>query len=197
MLIEKDSYKIVSLPLCAGDRVFMFTSGIEGTIQRLGDKQIQIYAGETKNDARIQEGKSHISEAKSIQLRGLERLYELINAVFNKRHYTIRKWEDPSRCKTISLNFRTYTGSAKEAVLAVASIGKLLRVKSDALIPSYEVISLESALDVFLKEHFDQYGEYFSGRIKEEHFPDEAHYAGSQEDSQVDDFSLLAIRMKL
>jgi hypothetical protein len=194
-LVEsKGGYAVQSLTLDSGDILLMFTDGIEEAKRKFRDlnfKEITCTEGEKDTPHG-----SHTVGQESEEM-GPERVQDIINAVMNKRTYTLHKWHNPEGEEhDLTFDFSDCEGKVEEVIMAMVSVEKMFRCYMNPKATDENRIMVDKKIDDFLKKHFLQYRNYCS--FTKEYPGSDAYlyYTHVQEDDQYDDLTILGIKRK-
>jgi serine phosphatase RsbU (regulator of sigma subunit) len=175
MVDMKTPFRQVLHTLASGDVLFLPTDGFEESKRPLRDADFQ----------KIPDKEEAFGEG---------RIDDIVNAVFNKRLYTLVREQNPVSGEQLVFDFSSCTGTAKEAVHALLAVEKVYRMVPDPRLGKESTVKMESFLAVFLKEHFLQYARYFP------HVAEEAKgfttFSHAQEEEQYDDLTILVVKRK-
>jgi HAMP domain-containing protein len=189
-------FKQVAHRLTRGDTLFLFTDGIEEAQRSFRDSQ---YLPVTCQEQDLAENASHggtHSKGSGKEELGIPRIYEIINAVFNRQVYRLEKYHSPLPGEELSFDFTSCEGSVAEAVLALVSVEKVFRIYPDPGAGADDTVKVDPKIDAFLEKHFSRYAAYFSHRLESEEGPDQVTYSHLKEDEQYDDLTILALRKR-
>ena len=193
MIDMKGGFQRVPQKLLPGDILFLFTDGIE---DGLGEEKRLMGApgggsGESASPAVAGEAKGVAEKSIAIQ-----RIYEIIDSVLNRRRYTLRGHHNPALKEDPSFDFTRCRGTVEEAVLALVSVERILRVLPEPGATAEDRVRVDRRIDAFLQEHFEQYGRYLTHRVESEEAVDTVTFSHLLEDEQYDDLTILVTRKK-
>ena len=195
-LVEmKNGFQQEVMKLNKGDVLFMFTDGLEEAKRIFRNENFESVSCEEPNLEKNELHGNHYVGAGDEEL-GIPRIYDVINAVFNGDTYTLEKYHNPLGEEKLTFDFTTCEGTIEEAVLAVMSLERVFRVYPDPSATEEDIITVDKKIDDFLKEHFDQYHDYFVYSKEHEEFPEYIYYTHLKEDEQFDDLTILAIKKR-
>jgi hypothetical protein len=196
-LVEMQAgFKIVPQQLQAGDTVFLFTDGIEEAKRSFRNERFQPVTCDEPGLAENEEhGGTHLKGSDNEEL-GLIRIYDIINAVFNRQVFRLLKFHNPISEEDLIFDFTECAGTVEDAVLAMVSVEKVFRIYPDPAATTDDRVSVDKNIDAFLKKHFKQFDRYFRSPIPSEEDQPVAIYGQLKEDEQYDDLTILAIRKK-
>jgi hypothetical protein len=178
-----------------GDVLLLITDGIEEAQRFYRDAKgepIEIEEEETTEES----GVELTLDRGGSELFSILRLQRVIEAVFNRERYHLRKVHHPLESEDFLFDFSRCSGTIEEAVLAVISVEKVFRLYTDPTTGPGDVIQIDKTVDNFLREHFAQYSLYFRSPVETGGDGYHVAYAGLKEDDQYDDLTVLAIRKK-
>jgi hypothetical protein len=188
VLVEmKTGFKQVSQQMSSGDILFLFTDGIEdglGEVKRL-------MGG-------VEEGEKGAGEKPATgEELGIPRIYAVIDSVLNQRQIAITGHHNPLLREDPRFDFSRCQGSVEEAVLALVSVEKVLRVLPDPSATAADRIRVDRRIDAFLREHFMQYEQVFSRPVETDDTVSETvTFSHLKEEEQYDDLTILVVRKK-
>jgi HAMP domain-containing protein len=184
MVDAKGGFKQVAQQLAAGDVLFLFTDGIE---DGLGEVARGMKSPEP------QEGRAKASEESG---HGMERIYGVIDAVFNHRVFKLSGHHNPLLEPDLEFDFTGCSGSVEEAVLALVSVEKVLRLQPSPGAAEKDRVNVDRRVDAFLSKHYGQYARHFARQLKAGEEEESVTFTHLREDPQYDDLTILAIRKK-
>ncbi len=196
-LVEMQAgFKIVPQQLQAGDTVFLFTDGIEEAKRSFRNERFQpIPCNEPGLAENEEHGGTHLKGSDNEEL-GLIRIYDIINAVFNRQVFRLLKFHNPIPEEDLIFDFTECAGTVEEAVLAMVSVEKVFRIYPDPDATMDDRVSVDKNIDAFLKSYFKQFDRYFRAPIQSEEEQPVVVFGRLKEDEQYDDLTILAIRKK-
>jgi len=157
------------LQLDVGDVLLFFSEGLEDSRRR---RRTPPATGAGERDVSWEEF-------------GYGRIYETLASVMNHTSMTIAPDD-------LAFDFSGCTGTAEEAVLAMAAAEKVFRLLPRQPANENGTIEVDPPVDRFLQGHLRQYGTYFWQAVAAEDGP--LRYGGLGEDPQLDDLTVLALR---
>jgi serine phosphatase RsbU (regulator of sigma subunit) len=193
-LVEtRGGYTVQTVNIGKGDILFLYTDGIEESRRTFRD--------ETYTEIRCTEGPAgapHGSHASGQggEAVGSRRFEAIINAVMNRRLYTLHKWHSPEGETDLPFDFTNCNGTVEEAIMAVISMEKLFRLYRDPRADENSRILIDKKVDAFLKDHFVRYrtyGSYTQGFPENDAY---MYYTHIKEDPQYDDLTIIGINRK-
>jgi methyl-accepting chemotaxis protein len=192
----KGGFQLVSQQLQAGDTVFLFTDGIEEAKRTFRNERFEpIICDEPGLEENAEHGGTHLKGADNEEL-GQIRIYDIINAVFNRQSFRLVKFHNPIPEEDLLFDFTECEGTVEEAVLAMVSVEKVFRLNPDPSASTEDQVVVDKNIDTFLKKHFKQYDRYFHTPVASEEEHSYVTYSRLKEDDQYDDLTILAIRKK-
>jgi serine phosphatase RsbU (regulator of sigma subunit) len=192
----KGGFQLVAQQLQAGDTVFLFTDGIEEAKRTFRNERFEtVICDEPGLEDNAEHGGTHLKGADNEQL-GQIRIYDIINAVFNRQSFRLVKFHNPIPEEDLLFDFTGCQGTVEEAVLAMVSVEKVFRLNPDPSATAEDHVEVDRNIDAFLKKHFKQYNRYFQRIVTSEEDRSYVTYSGLKEDDQYDDLTILAIRKK-
>ncbi|UCF99084.1 MAG: SpoIIE family protein phosphatase [Spirochaetaceae bacterium] len=195
-LVEMQAgFKIVTQQLQRGDTVFLFTDGIEEAQRLFRNDSFEPI---TCQEPGLEEGEEHGSHTKGQEHEefGIIRIYDLINAVFNRQIYRLVKFHNPMPEEELLFDFTDCEGTVEEAVLAMVAVEKVFRLNPDPSAAEDDHVEIDRNIDAFLKKHFKQFERYFHSAVAGDEERSSVIYGFLKEDEQYDDLTILAIRKK-
>ena len=196
-LVEMQAgFKMVTQQLQAGDTVFLFTDGIEEAKRSFRNERFQpITCAEPGLEENEEHGGTHLKGSDNEEL-GIIRIYDIINAVFNRQVFRLLKFHNPIPEEDLLFDFTECAGTVEEVVLAMVSVEKVFRIYPDPDATMDDRVSVDQNIDAFLKKYFKQFDRYFRAPIQSEEEQPVVTYGRLKEDEQYDDLTILAIRKK-
>ncbi|MCM1322229.1 MAG: SpoIIE family protein phosphatase [Bacteroides sp.] len=192
-------YQTCTVHLDAGDTLFLYTDGIESS-KRL----YRNAAGEALHTPPQTNGAADGGKNKSAddgEELSAARIRDIIDAVFSKSRYELKKKASPQRYSphTCVFDFSTCEATPENAVLALAAAEKIFRMRQDSNAAEYDCIQIDKKLDAFLSRHFVQYNRYFSHKKALSESAAKSGYelyTHIQEEEQTDDITIIAVQKK-
>jgi serine phosphatase RsbU (regulator of sigma subunit) len=196
-LVETQAgFKIVPQELQAGDTVFLFTDGIEEAKRSFRNERFQPISCDEPGLAENEEhGGTHLKGSDNEEL-GTIRIYDIINAVFNRQVFRLLKFHNPIPEEDLIFDFSECAGTVEEAVLAIVSVEKVFRLNPDPSATEDDRVAVDKNIDGFLKKYFKQFDRYFRAPLPSAEEQPVVVYGRLKEDEQYDDLTILAIRKK-
>jgi hypothetical protein len=189
-------FKQVPHQLKSGDTLFLFTDGIEEAQRTFRDSQFQPVTCQEPGLADNEDHGGTHSKGSGKEELGIPRIYELLNAVYNRRHFNLQKYHNPLPGEELTFDFTSCEGRVEEAVLAMVSVEKVFRIYPDPSAGGADTVKVDPKIDAFLQKHFNQYSRYFAHRLQSEEGVDLVEFSHLKEDDQYDDLTILALRKR-
>jgi hypothetical protein len=193
-LVEtKGGYTVQTFTLESGDILFLYTDGIEEAKRKFRDaafKEISCTEGPVDIPH-----ENHVAGQWNEEM-GAGRVEAVINAVMNRRVYTLRKYHDPEGDRELKFDFTSCQGTVEEAITALVSVEKIFRIYKSPSAGEETRVLVDKKVDKFLKIHFLQYQNYCYN-IRE--CPENnlyMYYTHVNEDAQYDDLTIMGIKRK-
>ncbi|MBQ1832185.1 MAG: SpoIIE family protein phosphatase [Treponema sp.] len=189
----KGGYKVVKLRLKKDDVLLLYTDGIEEAKRNFRDINGRIFAC---SEPGLKEGDEHGNHkvGESSEELGPERITEIVESVFNRGTYTLKKWHDPNPLEEYTFDFSNCRGTAEEAIMAMVSVEKVFRMYRTKEISAADKVKVDKKIDDFLKVHFKDYSTYCLNHMTVEGDATHLYYQELKEDVQYDDLTLIAIK---
>ncbi len=189
----KGGYKVVKLVLKKNDVLFLYTDGIEEAKRNFRNADGQIVSC---NEPGMKEGDEHgnHSVGETSEEMTPERVTEIIESVYSKSSYVLKKWHNPNPNETFTFDFSNCEGTAEEAIMALVSVEKVFRMYQCKETNPSDKVKADRKIDDFLRMHFRDYTTYCMNRSEVETDPNHVYYHGIREDQQYDDLTLVAIK---
>ena len=194
MVESKGGYSVQTITLDPGDILFLYTDGIEESKRKFRNKEFEeITCKEVKADT---PHGNHVGGQGSEEF-GNDRIQDIINAVMNKKVYSLRKWHNPEReDKVLQFDFRSCKGTVREVIMALVSVEKMFRCYYNPKTPESGRVLVDKIVDSFLKEHFVQYRQYCYATQENPGNKAYMYYTRVMEDEQYDDLTILGFKRK-
>jgi len=143
--------------------------------------------------AEPQQGPAQSSEDSG---HGMERIYAVIDAVFNCRVFKLTGHHNPLLEPELQFDFTDCSASVEEAVMALVSVEKVLRLHPAADAAEKDRVKVDRRVDAFLQKHYGQYARHFTRRLEAREDEESVTFTHLREDAQYDDLTILAVRKK-
>ncbi|MDR0732401.1 MAG: SpoIIE family protein phosphatase [Treponema sp.] len=190
----RGGYPVVTMTLDPGDILFLYTDGIEEAKRRFRDAEFREILCEQAPPGG-KHGNHHVGQEG--EELGAGRVQEIINAVMNRKTYTLHKWHNPEGDTELVFDFTMCRGTVEEVIMALVSVEKMFRCYKNPRAGEDSRVLVDKKLDKFLKTHFVQYRSYCS-RTRENTGNDAyMYYTHVKEDEQYDDLTILGIKRKV
>ncbi len=194
----KSGYRQHKRVLGVGDILLLFTDGIEESNRNCRDSQFrQITADMLGGEAEVKKDpEMEIEDGNVIQQFTLQRVRDIVNAVFQRGTYRLQKKYNPIADEEFVFDFSQCGNTAEDVVMALMAVEKVFRINPDPSAGERDRILVDRKIDAFLRKSFRQYRAYFHHPVENTNFPEYVTYTHLREDKQDDDLTLLAIRKK-
>jgi len=196
-LVELQSgFKVMDYKLKQGDILFLFTDGVDEAKRLLRSPD---FSPAVCAEPGLEEGKSHGGthvKGSNTEDFGLSRFKEIVEAVFTKGTYRLKKYHDPLPEEEYEFDYSFCTDSVEDAILAVIAAEKLFRLVPNPNASFEDIVKLDKRLEEFLKRHWPNFNRYFKGRFESNEEPAYSFYRYLIEDEQYDDLTIVGIQKK-
>jgi hypothetical protein len=201
ILVEsKGGYQVQTMNISRGDMLLLYTDGIEEAKRKFRNSYFQeiLCEGDPDTDRDASVGERHANHAvgQGDEELGADRVEAIVNAVMNKRIYTLRKHHNPEGDVELLFDFSACAGTVEEAIMAMVSVEKMFRVYRDPDAGEDSRVLVDKKVDRFLKEHFRQYRTYCSQTMEAPGSEAYMYYTHVKEDEQYDDLTIVGIHRK-
>ncbi|MDR2053126.1 MAG: SpoIIE family protein phosphatase [Treponema sp.] len=195
-LVEsKGGYTVRTMTLDHGDILFLYTDGIEEAKRKFRDSSFnEIVCGEGNAPVNTPHG-NHLTGQGNEEL-GKNRVEEIINAVMNRRTYSLYKYHNAEGEQTLLFDFSACEGTVEEAVTALVSVEKIFRIYKPPFAGQDCQVLVDRKVDKFLKAHFLQYHTYCTKSRGTGENNADLYYTHVMEDPQYDDLTIVGIMRK-
>jgi hypothetical protein len=193
MVESMGGYKVHTVELNHGDMFLLFTDGINESRRKFRDAkfaEIQCTSAPDRTPHENHDGGEWVEEL------GYDRIKCIVEAVMDKKRYTLHKWHNGEGDKDLSFDFTSSRGSVRDVIVALVSVEKMFRCYYDPGATAENRVLVDRIVDNFLKEHFLQYRDYCSFTEENPANPAYLYYTHVMEDEQDDDLTILGIRRK-
>ena len=196
MLVDmKGGFPVERIDIKKGDILFLYTDGIEEAKRMFRDEKLQVIVC---NEAGLSEGDWHETHTvgQDGEEMGKDRVNAIIEAVFAKRKFILKKMHNPIPDEVFEFDFTTCEGTIEEAILALVSVEKIFRLYQDASATNFDHVIVDKKVDLFLNKHFLQYPTYCLHREPHPEYDEYLYYTNIKQDEQYDDLTILAVKKK-
>lgn len=195
MVDMKGGFRVVKQHLASGDVLFLYTDGIEEAKRLFRDSGLRVHECAEPGLAKEAAHGSH-SVGQDNEELGPERVNEIIEAVFARKPWSLKKWHNPVENEPFDFDFTNCEGTIEDAILALVSVEKVFRMYRDPSATDFNRVQVDRKVDSFLNRHFRQYGLYCGSRRDHPEHPEYLYYTNVREDAQYDDLTILGIRKR-
>jgi hypothetical protein len=195
MVESKGGYSVQTITIDPGDILFLYTDGIEEAKRKFRDsdfREIPCAEGGAPQDT------PHANHmvGQGDEEMGPDRVEGIINAVMNRRVYSLYKYHNPEGDLELRFDFSSCEGLVEEAIMAMVSVEKMFRLYKDPAATGDNRVLVDKKADEFLKAHFAQYRNYCSETREYSENATYMYYTHVMEDPQYDDLTILGIKRK-
>ena len=180
-----------------GDILYLYTDGIEESTRRIRELDYTVRQNEVevkKMNPKTHEEESEFKMEDAKEEFGPERVQQIIEAVYNKRKYTLTKQDNPNTSEVLEFDFTKCEGSVQESIFALASLEKVFRLYKSDKVSQTDYIRIDKKIDEFLLKYFNMYDYYAAHKSEDSTGTNYVDYDQMLEDEQSDDLTLLAIK---
>jgi hypothetical protein len=195
MIDMKGGFRVVKQHLNPGDVLYLYTDGIEEAKRLFRTKDLVVHACAEPGLEKEAPHGSH-SVGQDNEELGPERVNAIIEAVMERKTYSLFKWHNPDENETFDFNFTNCEGTVEESILALVSVEKIFRMYRNPKATDFDRVQVDRKVDSFLNRHFTQYQAYCGNRRDHGEYGEYLYYTNACEDSQYDDLTLLGIRKR-
>ena len=194
MVESKGGYRVQTLTLDHGDMLLLFTDGIEESKRKFRNTDfIDIVCEKGPVDT---PHANHVAGQGGEEL-GQERIKNIVNAVMNKKVYTLQKWHNgEGEDVKLQFDFRSCQGTVEEIIMALVAVEKMFRCYYNPAATEEDTVQVDRIVDAFLKKHFLQYRNYCSFIREDPANSVSMYYTRVMEDEQYDDLAILGLKRK-
>ncbi|MCI1208376.1 MAG: SpoIIE family protein phosphatase [Treponema sp.] len=195
MINAKGGFKVEKYHINRGDVLFLYTDGIEEATRvfRSAETFERIKCAEPG----LSDGEEHGNHKRGDETEQFEpsRVNGVIEAVFNRTVYRLEKYHNPAAGEILEFDFTACKGTIQEAIVGLAAVEKVFRMYKSPDATGNDLVRVDRKIDAFLKDHFNLYGTYCSERMDDPSDTVYVYYTHLQEDEQLDDLTLVAVRL--
>nr|WP_253719318.1 SpoIIE family protein phosphatase [Treponema sp. OMZ 789] len=195
MIDMKGGFKVETVKLNPGDVLFLYTDGIEEAKRLFRDSNLQPVLCEEPGLEKDAEHETH-SVGQDGEELGKPRVCEIIENIFARRSFSLKKWHNPIEDEPFDFDFTNLEGTIEDAVLGLVSVEKIFRMYQDPKATERDIVQVDKKIDLFLNKHFRQYQTYCGNRIPNANYNEYLYYTNVKEDPQYDDLTILGIKKK-
>ena len=193
LVASKGGFKVEKAHLQKGDVLFLYTDGIEEATRKFRSPSFAVmhcaeqglHPGDIHGNHKVGEDSEQLEN---------RRVGEIIESVFARRAYTLKKFHNPIPDEDLVFDFSTCEGTIEEAVIALVSIEKVFRMYKSPDVTAADIVRVDKKIDAFLEKHFNRYNYYCGVKRESAEGPNYFEYVYLREDEQLDDLTLLAVR---
>ncbi|MGL4982984.1 MAG: PP2C family serine/threonine-protein phosphatase [Treponemataceae bacterium] len=185
-------YQMITRHLTKNDVLFMYTDGIEEAKRLFRNEKFENITCEEPGYKPNTTHESHLVGEASEEM-GADRVNAIIESVFAKGIYTLKKWHNPVE-ETFEFDFRSCAGTVEDCIMALVSVEKIFRLYKTPNVTKHDRVLVDRKIDIFLRKHFRQYSEYCKHKQDHSEMAEYMWYTHMLEDPQYDDLTLLGIR---
>jgi serine phosphatase RsbU (regulator of sigma subunit) len=201
VLVEsRGGYRTQTLTIDRGDMLLLYTDGIEEAKRKFRDSRFQeiLCSGGPESGGALPVDAPHANHAvgQGDEEMGADRVEAIVNAVMNRQVYSLYKHHNPEGEIELHFDFRSCSGTAEEAIMAMVSVEKMFRLYRDPQAGEDSRVLVDKTIDRFLKEHFREYRVYCSQTREAPGSEGYRYYTHVKEDEQYDDLTILGIHRK-
>ncbi len=180
-----------------GDILYLYTDGIEESTRRIRELDYTVRQNEVevkKMNPKTHEEESEFKMEDAKEEFGPDRIKQAIEAVYNKRKFTLTKLDNPAAGEVLEFDFSKCEGTVSESILALASLEKVFRLYKSPAVQQTDYIKIDKKIDEFLLKYFNMYDYYAAHKSEDSAGVNYVDYDQMLEDEQSDDLTLLAIK---
>ena len=196
MISLNGGYPVEKIHLNCGDILFLYTDGIEESKRKLRVPISKPKDGSDSIPAEDHGDNSHLIGTDSETL-GKDRVEEIIEAVFARKKFTLKKRQSDLMYEQMDFDFSSCNGTIEDAVLALISVEKALRMYKDSSAQSFDCVQVDKKIDAFLSKCFLQYDIYCYDKVPHPIYDEYFYYKQIKEDIQYDDLTILGIARRV
>ena len=197
LVAMRGGFKVEKTVLNRGDILYLYTDGIEESTRRIREVDYSVRQNEVevkKMNPKTHEEEIEIKLEDAKEEFGPERIKQVIEAVYNKRKFTLTKIDNPASGEVLDFDFTKCEGTVSESILALASLEKVFRLYKSDKVTQTDYIRIDKKIDEFLSKYFNMYDYYAAHKAEDSAGVNYVDYDQMLEDEQSDDLTLLAIK---
>lgn len=187
----KGGFSKVPHVLRSGDKLFLFTDGLEEAQRKFRNERFEVV---TCEEPGLEQGQLHDTHpvGNDNEELGIPRIHEIINTFYRKGRYRLEKYHNPIPGEVLEFDFASCGSGIEDAVLALVAVEKIFRLNPDPKAGESDVVNVDIRIDDFLQCCFVQFEHYFGGK---EIGRNDTYitYGSLKEDEQYDDLTVLGI----
>lgn len=194
MVEMKGGFKLEKTHLNKGDILFLYTDGIEEATRKFRDAEFNV----TKcAEPGLNEGDVHGNHKVGLDSEQMEpeRVSAIIEAALNKQTYVLEKFHSPLPDEKLIFDFSKGDGTVQDAILALCSVEKVFRFYKPMDVTPTDIVRVDKKIDAYLKKCFNLYDYYCSNQEAISEESSYLYYTNLREDEQLDDLTLVAVKM--
>ena len=195
MIEMKGGFRVETVHLNPGDVLFLYTDGIEEAKRLFRNEQLKPVLCEEPGLKQDDPHETH-SVGQDGEELGKERVCKIIESVFARQPYSLKKWHNPIPDEEFDFDFSKLEGSLEDAVLGLVSVEKVFRMYRDPKAGPSDMITVDKKIDLFLNKYFRQYQTYCANRKPNTEYEEYLYYTNIKEDDQYDDLTILGVKKK-
>ena len=197
LVAMRGGFKVEKTILNRGDILYLYTDGIEESTRRIREVDYSVRQNEVevkKMNPKTHEEEVEIKLEDAKEEFGPDRIKQVIEAVYNKRKFTLTKLDNPAAGEVLDFDFTKCEGTVSESILALASMEKVFRLYKSDKVTQTDYIRIDKKIDEFLSKYFNMYDYYAAHKAEDSAGVNYVDYDQMLEDEQSDDLTLLAIK---
>ena len=197
LVAMRGGFKVEKTVLNRGDILYLYTDGIEESTRRIREVDYSVRQNEVevkKMNPKTHEEEVEIKLEDAKEEFGPDRIKQVIEAVYNKRKFTLTKLDNPAAGEVLDFDFTKCEGTVSESILALASMEKVFRLYKSDKVTQTDYIRIDKKIDEFLSKYFNMYDYYAAHKAEDSAGVNYVDYDQMLEDEQSDDLTLLAIK---
>ena len=195
MIDMKGGFKVETVKLNSGDVLFLYTDGIEEAKRLFRNSKLEPVLCEEPGLEKDAEHETH-SVGQDGEELGKPRVCEIIESIFARRPFSLKKWHNPIENEQFDFDFTNLDGTIEEAVIGLVSVEKIFRMYQDPNATERDMVQVDKKIDLFLNKYFRQYQTYCGNRVPNTNYNEYLYYTNVREDQQYDDLTILGIKKK-